>query len=61
MKNLSDEQGWRKKAFQSRRTACTKVPSYDADSTGIFRELESMKGKVVKVRLERRQDLDQGG
>lgn len=59
MKNLSDEQGWRKR--HSSQEQHVQSPSYDADSTGIFRELESMKGKVVKVRLERRQDLDQGG
>lgn len=49
-----------RKAFQSRRTACTQAPSYDTAGTGSFRDLGSRKGKVVKVRLERRQDLDQG-
>ena len=48
-----------RRAFQS-RTAHTKVPSYDSASSGIFRKLESIKGRVVKVRLGSRQGLDQG-
>lgn len=48
-----------RRAFQS-RTAHTKFPSYDTASSGIFRELGSTKGRVVKVRLGSRQGLDQG-
>lgn len=47
-----------RRAFQS-RTAHIKVLNYIA-SSGIFRELESIKEKVVKVRLGSRQGLDQG-
>lgn len=51
-----------RRAFQSRRTACTKVPSYVVTaSSGIFGELENVKGRVVKVRLGSRQALDPGG
>lgn len=50
-----------RRVFQARRTACTKVPSYDTVSSGIFRKLEIVKGRVVEGRLENRQGLDQGG
>lgn len=43
--------------FQARRTATTKVPSYDTVSSGVFRKLGSVKGRVVKGRLGSRQGL----
>lgn len=49
------------KGVPIRTTACTKVLSCHTASSGTFRELESMKGRVVKVRLGSRQGLDQGG
>lgn len=37
-----------------------KGSSYDTVSSGIFRKLEIVKGRVVEGRLENRQGLDQG-
>lgn len=39
------------------RTTTTQVPNYDTVSSGIFRKLESVKGRVVKGRLGSRQGL----
>ena len=42
---------------QTRRAATTKIPSYDTVSSGVFRKLGSVKGRVVKGRLASRQGL----